>query len=116
MKPTVVGLRVIIHETYQNGRHLEHSINTSSASPRVDSSRSLQLTGRQLTEAHKRQLSMDRAGRRQCLASETAEEWEAHLNHGVELVEGHVLHWRLRNSERHTSLDVMGDAEETGKK
>ena len=35
---------------------------------------------------------MDRAERRQRLASETAEELEARLHHGGELVEGGVLH------------------------
>ena len=34
------------------------------------------------TEAHKRHLAMDGAGRRQRLASETAEEREARLHHG----------------------------------
>ena len=64
------------------------------------------------TEAHKQHLAMDGAERRQRLASETAEEREARLNHGEELVEGSILHRRLPNSERHASLDVMGDAEQ----
>ena len=37
-------------------------------------------------------MAMDRAERRQRLASETAEELEARLHHGGELVEGSVLH------------------------
>ena len=60
------------------------------------------------TEAHKRQLAMDRAGRRQRLQSETAEEREARLQNEGELVEGGVLHLRLPNSERHASLDRRG--------
>ena len=56
---------------------------------------------------------MDRAGRRERVGSETAEEREARLQHGGQLVEGGVLHRRLRNSERHASLDVVDDAEQT---
>ena len=63
VRPTVVGLRVSkLQEMYQNGGHLEHfshnKINSNNtSSPRADSAR-------RLTGAHKRQLAMDRAGRR----------------------------------------------------
>ena len=57
------------------------------------------LAGRRLTEAHKQQLAMDRAGRRQHLASQTAKEWQECLDHGEELVECGGLHRRLLNSE-----------------
>ena len=51
-------------------------------------------------------------------SSQTAEEREARLQYGEELVEGGVLHRRLQNSERHamsTSLDVVNDTEQTHK-
>ena len=124
VKPTVVRLRV---STYTKRTKMVDASSTffnkkksnNTISMHVDSSRSQQAgpqAGRRLTEPHKRQLAMDRAGRRQHCASETAEEREARLYHVGELVERSVLHWRLPNSKRHASLDVVDDAKQTCEK
>ena len=83
-----------------------HKENSNTSSARADSARSLQ-TRRRLTEAHKRQLAMERTGTRQRLALETAEGREVRLHHGGELVEGGVLHRRRPNSERHASSTLL---------
>ena len=72
---------------------------------RADSARSLHSTASwtaRLTKAHERQPVVDRAGSRQCLASQTAEEREASLHHGGELVESSVLHRRRYYTARDT--------------
>ena len=107
VRPTVVHLRVskytkrIKMADTSATINKKNSNNASSASPRharvwLAIRRFWMFT----TTNSKRQLAMDTAGRRQRLASETAEEQEGRLEHGGELVEGGVLHRRLRNSER----------------
>ena len=109
--PTVVRLRVSKHTKMARALFsIKNVSNNMSSAQILHVHYSWMAT---YTEAHKRHLAMDGAGRRQRLASETAKEREARLHHGEELVEGSILHRRLPNSERHASLDVMGDAEQT---